>query len=312
MNEPQRHRGHRGKTTPRKTKNGLLFSLCFFTLCPLCLCGSFSFAADPVRITADGSFKQHLQWSPDGKQFLFTRIHQGKMALWTMAADGSGMNRLLPNHAEPHFDGHWSKDGKQIVYVYDKLEGTDGKLRIHVCASDGADDKVLIPHKAFEETPRWSPDGKLVLWVSTRDGNPELYTVDAEGKNQKRLTSEVAFDFHPAWSPDGTMVAFSSGRTGRQKLYTMKADGTGVKRLTDGEFLDSWPAWSPDGKRIAFVSHRAGNYDIYLIGADGTGLVRLTEHTAQDTSPTWSPDGKRLAFVSTRDGGSDVYVIEVK
>ena len=47
----------------------------------------------PVRITRDGSFKQHLQWSPDGKQLLFTRIHQGKMALWTINADGSGVKR---------------------------------------------------------------------------------------------------------------------------------------------------------------------------------------------------------------------------
>src|SRR5436305_13158532 len=103
---------------------------------------------EPARLSTDGSFKQHLQWSPDGKHFLFTRIHEGKMALWVMAADGTGMKRLLPNHAEPHFDGHWSPDGKRVVYVYDHLEGTDGKLRINVCAADGSDDKSLIPHKA--------------------------------------------------------------------------------------------------------------------------------------------------------------------
>ena len=111
------------------------------------------------------------------------------------------LKRLLPEHKEPHFDGHFSPDGKQIVYVYDKLQGTDGKLRINVCAADGSDDKTLVPHKAFEESPRWSPDGKLVLWVSTRDKNPDLYTVDADGKNEKRLTTDPAYDLHPAWSP---------------------------------------------------------------------------------------------------------------
>jgi TolB protein len=273
---------------------------------------SFSLCGEPVRLTTDGSFKQHVQWSPDGKTLLFTRIHEGKMALWTMPADGGEMKRLLPEHKEPHFDGHFSSDGKRIVYVYDNLQGTDGHLRINVCASDGSDDKILIPHKAFEESPRWSPDGKLVLWVSTRDKNPDLYTVDAEGKNEKRLTSDPANDLHPAWSPDGKQIAFSSARSGKQKIHVMNADGSEVKKVTDGEFLDSWPVWRPDGKKIAFVSNRSGNYDIWLMNPDGSGLVNLTDNPAQDTSPAWHPKGKKLAFVSTRDGGSDIYVIETK
>ena len=268
--------------------------------------------AEPVRITADGSFKQHLQWSPDGKRFLFTRIHQGKMALWTMTAEGKELSRLLPNHDQPHFDGHWSADGKRIVYVFDQLQGSDGKLAIHTCAADGSDDKTLVPHKAFEESPRWSPDGKLVVWVSTRDKNPELYTVTADGKDIVRLTTEIGFDLHPAWSPDGERIAFASGRTGKQKIHVMKADGTGTKPITDGDGLDAWPAWRPDGKQIAFVSNRTGNYDLWLANDDGTGPVNLTVSKAQDTSPAWSPDGKKLAFISTRDGGSDMYILDVK
>src|SRR4026209_1232007 len=89
---------------------------------------TFLIAAEPLQLTKDGSFKQNLQWSPDGKTLLFTRIHQGKISLWTMPAVGWGMKRLLPDHTEPHFDGHFSKDGKRIVYVYDQLQGTDGKL----------------------------------------------------------------------------------------------------------------------------------------------------------------------------------------
>ncbi len=267
---------------------------------------------EPTRLTTDRSFKQHIQWSPDGKTLLFTRIHQGKMALWTMPANGGEMKRLLPEHKEPHFDGYFSPDGKRIIYVYDQLQGTDGKLRINICNADGSDDQTLIPHKAFEESPRFRPDGKTVLWVSTRGKNPDLYIVDSSGKNEKRLTNDPAYDLHPAWSSDGTRIVFASGRSGRQKIHIMNADGSGVKKLTDGEFLDAWPAWRPGSKQIAFVSNRSGNYDIWLMNIDGTGLVNLTENKAQDTSPAWSKDGKKLAFVSTRAGGSDIYVIEVK
>src|SRR5436189_4173841 len=121
-------------------RDAFLRLICAAFVPPSCLCGDAT-AAEPARLTSDGSFKQHLQWSPDGKTLLFTRIYQGKMALWTMPADGGEMKRLLPNHIEPHFDGHWAKDGKRIVYVYDRLEGSDGKLRINVCSADGSDDQ---------------------------------------------------------------------------------------------------------------------------------------------------------------------------
>jgi TolB protein len=297
---------------PAASKGGCLVAIA--TVACLVLGGLRAAGAEPepARLTTDGSFKQHLQWSPDGKTLLLTRIHQGKMALWTLPAAGGEMKRLLPEHKEPHFDGHFSPDGKRIVYVYDNLQGTDGKLRINVCSADGTDDKTLVPHAAMEESPRWSPDGKHVLWVSTRGKNPDLYVVDADGKGEKRLTSDLAADLHPAWSPDGKRIAFSSGRSGRQKIHAMATDGSDTKKLTNGEFLDAWPAWRPGGKQIAFTSNRSGDSDIWLMSADGTGLVNLTGNPAQDTSPAWSPDGTRLAFVSTRGGGSDVYVAGVK
>src|SRR5262245_41568702 len=104
---------------------GLFLSLS--SLCPLCLFGEKPPAV--LRLTTDGGLKQHLQWSPDGSKFLFTRIHEGKMALWTMNADGSDLKPLLPP-TTPLFDGHWSPDGKRIAYVHDTLQGTDGKLQI--------------------------------------------------------------------------------------------------------------------------------------------------------------------------------------
>jgi len=110
-------------------------------------------AAEPVRVTKDASFKQHLQWSPDGSRFLLTRIHEKKLAVWTMAADGSDLKRLVAADT-PNFDAHWSPDGKKVVFVQDILQGTDGKLQIDTINSDGTDQKNVIPHKAFEESPR--------------------------------------------------------------------------------------------------------------------------------------------------------------
>ena len=81
----------------------------------LFLCDLRGLCGDPVRLTTDGSFKQNLHFAPDGKTVLFTRIHQGKMALWTMSADGTDLKRLLPGHDTPHFDGHFSPDGRRVA-----------------------------------------------------------------------------------------------------------------------------------------------------------------------------------------------------
>jgi TolB protein len=289
---------------------GLLSLLVLSSLCPPCLCGE---KTEPIRLTKDGDFKQHLQWSPDGKHFLLTRIHDGKMGLWIMNADGSGLKPLIaPPPATPHFDGHWSPDSKKIVYVHDILQGTDGKLQINSVNADGGDSKVLIPHKAFEESPRWSPDGKRLAWVSTRDGNQEIYTANSDGKDIKRLTSEIALDNNPSWSPDGKRLAFASARAGNFEIFVTDADGGNVRRLTNHRALDYWPVWSPDGKRIAFTSNRDGNYELYVMNAGGSNLRNLTRHAGQDNYASWSPDGKRIAFISNRNGGHDVYVMDVK
>src|SRR5262245_32270549 len=84
----------------------------------------------PDCLTKDGDYKQHLSWSPDGKKFLFTRLHKGKMGLWIMNSDGTDLKPLL-NLDTPHFDGHWAPDSKRIIYVHDILQGTDGKLQIN-------------------------------------------------------------------------------------------------------------------------------------------------------------------------------------
>jgi TolB protein len=312
----------------------------YSSLCPLCLCGESS---SPTRLTTDGDFKEKLQWSPDGSKILMTRIHEGKMGLWTMNTDGTELKRLFKHDEAPDFDGHWSPDSKRIVFVFDVLQGTDGKLHIHTINADGTDNKVLIPNKAFEESPRWSPDGKQLAFVSTRDGNQEIYVATfspphpgplppggegvpssplpsgGEGKgeggtakNIKRLTNELAADNNPSWSPDGKQLAFASHRHGNWEIYVMNADGANVRRLTNHPSMDYWPASSPDGKQIAFTSNRDGNYEIYVMNADGSDPRNLTRNAATDNFAAWSPDGKKLAFVSNRSGASEVYVVDVK
>src|SRR5262249_59156014 len=124
-------RGRRERREGMNTSGPIACALAM-VLAPWPGAGQRPAAPAPVRLTRDGGFKQHLQWSPDGRHFLLTRIHEGRMALWTMRADGSDLRPLLkaaPNTLS--FDGHWSPDGKEVVFVHDTQQGTEGKLQIN-------------------------------------------------------------------------------------------------------------------------------------------------------------------------------------
>ncbi len=265
------------------------------------------------RLVKLPGFMQHLQWSPDGKKFLFTRIHAGKMGLWTVNIDGSELTLLLPKANTPHFDAHWAPDSKRVLFVYDILQGTDGKLQLDIMNADGSGQKNLLAHKGtFEESPRYSRDGTKILWTSTRNKNQDIWFMDADGKNQKALTNDLAIDNSPTWSPDGKRIAFASARAGSLDIWVMNADGSEQKRLTDHPRMDYWPSWSPDGKTIAFTTNRDGNYEIYLMNSDGTNQRNVTTHPSNDNWATWSPDSRRLAWITNRDGDYAIYVAEVK
>jgi len=263
-----------------------------------------------VKVTNDGSFKSHLVWSPDGKKLLFTRIHQGKMELCTVKAEKSAevIALVVPSPNTPHFDGHWSADGKSIAYVHDILQGTDGKLQINEVLADGTGAKVLIPHKAFEESPRYSPDGKHLAWVSARDGNQEIYSMELANQKVQRLTQDQGFDNNPNWKPDGSRIVYSSSKFGNFEIISMKKDGTGVLRLTNDSAMDVWPVYSPDGKAIAFTSNRTGSYNIFVMNEDGSGVRNITNNKSINNFAAWSPDGNRIAFISNLQGSYEVYI----
>jgi Tol biopolymer transport system component len=161
-------------------------------------------------------------------------------------------------------------------------------------------------------TPRWSPDGRRVVFSSNRahyegaqpeQGTPDLdlWVVNADGSGLERLTTDPANENDPAWSPDGAAIVFSSDRESRGDLYQLAVATKAVTRLTR-HFVGRaiMPAPSAGPPRIAFAAQtlRVGafwDYQIHVRQADGT--TTPVASPAGACWPRWSPDGQRMAHV---------------
>jgi Tol biopolymer transport system component len=216
--------------------------------------------SDQRRLTPNQQGDDWPVWSPDGQQIAFGSFRALNWDVWVMNADGIGHRNLTRNRAQDYFPT-WSPDGRKIAFTR-----TRNSSRFHghpfelwVMNADGSGQRRLtretwhVPglplawsESDYGKRPRWSPDGRKLLFVSRRDGNPEVYVVDADGGGQRRLTRNPADDRDPAWSPDGRKIAFISTRDGERAIYVMNADGGQPRSVTRGiRRLGVGFAWSP-------------------------------------------------------------------
>lgn len=165
-------------------------------------------------------------------------------------------------------------------------------------------------------SPRLSPDGNKIAYLSDKNGYSDLYIISAiDGKILKHLIKgERSSGFESlhiqrggiTWSPDGKKIGLIAKSQGKDLLYiidvnTAKIEGKYEFEL-DGVFS---PDWSPEGNKIVFVGIKDGFSDLYSFDLSTDELIRLTSDIYDDRDPAWSKDGTRLAFSSDRPNGNE-------
>jgi len=202
-------------------------------------------------------------------------------------------------------EGTWicldiSPDGKTLLFdmmgdLY-KMPATGGKA------------ERITSGMPYDVHPRYSPDGKHVVFISDKSGSDNIWTMELESKEMKQITEDKKDNYFSAvWTPDGNYIIGAKGRRNIKLHIYHKDTGSGAQLIKKPENLKAIdPALSPDGKTLYF-SQRSGawNYNAqfpqYQIGAYDMEKGDMTEITARYGSaftPVPSPDGKWLVYGS--------------
>ena len=167
---------------------------------------------------------------------------------------------------------------------------------------DGSALKRLTSDSGRDIHPYITPDGKKILFNSTRGNSPnfEIYSIDIDGNNLKRLTKSVDEKTCARLSPDGSRIVYLEGSAAlrNDEIVVTDPNGQYARNVTNSAAAEGWPVWSPDGRHIYYCSDDSGTFCIYEMKSDGSEKKRITtiQHPFMDARPEISADGKTLVF----------------
>ena len=271
----------------------------------------------PRRITFDNRLMTGLAWTPDSKELIFSSNRGGaSWGLWRVSAAG-GVPERVSVGSEHAFMPSVSLRGNRLIYSSGFWNENIWRVAV------GSDHRLGKPQRFIyssmqEEGPHYSPDGKRIVFQSTRSGNFEIWRSDADGTNLVQLTSFGGpLTGTPRWSPDGRQIACDSRPGAHPNIHIVSADGGPVRRLPNDSSDDAVPSWSHDGRWIYFASNRSGTWQVWKRTVDGGQPVPVTKdggfaafESADGKSIYYTKFNEKGIWQAAIDGGQEVKVVD--
>lgn len=254
-----------------------------------------------------------LAWSADGK--------------WLLALDRRRIIRISSESGEkrtltsppPTISGDGSlavsPDGKTLAFTRTITDLVSDIYTVPISKDllPTGEPQRITSHSKEITGLAWTPDGRGLVFPSTRGGRLELWRAPARPSGEPvRLAVTGDDPFDPAISRQAHRLVYSH-KFGYQNIWRVLIQGKQAgeaANLVPSTREEDHPRYSPDGKRIAFEASFSGSEEIWVANADGSNPVQLTSFDAWAGSPSWSPDGRKIAFDCNATGNWDIYMID--
>ena len=207
-----------------------------------------------------------------------------------------------------------SPDGNTIAYVVGTVDLTKDKQpgNLWLAKWDGSENRALTFGENKQSHPRWSPDGKWLAFLSSREDeneNDQLWVLSSAGGEAERLTQEKGSVDDFAWSPDSKRIVLVVHDPDPREPEAKEKEKKTVPPIVIDRFQFKQDI---DGYLTNRYSH------LRLLDLATRKFSPLTSGPHDDLLPAWSPDGNEIAFVTKRGDDTDrnenwdVYVIAAK
>jgi TolB protein len=201
-------------------------------------------------------------------------------------------------------------------WVYEHLTGKVGvfntkvayvmhhghRYELQVADTDAFNPQTPFASKEPILSPRWSPDGRSLAYVSFELNKPAVFVQSLATGERRAVAAFKGSNSAPAWFPDGRSLAVVLTRDGMSQLYRVYLDGSPLQRIMHSSSIDTEPDVSPDGRSILFVSDRGGTPQIYKLDLASESISRQTFEGSYNVSPHFSPDSRSFVYIR-REGG---------
>ena len=235
-------------------------------------------------------------------------IRGQRMLSLTVSADEKKWRRMAHMIADAIYTSITGETGffnTQIAFVEPTTKrGRDLNTCVKIMDIDGDPDSItkMTDGNSLVLTPRYSPDGKSLVYVRIDKNTGEVYIIDRVTKVSRLMGRYKGLNFAPRYSPDGKKIVFSIAKGTTTAVYEQNLLNNELKQLTQHNGIDTSPGYSPNGKKIVFVSDREGKPQLFKMNTDGSKSERISFQKGTYTQPCWSPRGDLIAYTFQKEG----------
>ena len=241
---------------------------------------------------------------------LFDVAKQSQLATITYVASASQLRGTAHKIADEIYEKLIGEKGifsTRIAYVLKR----GNRFDLQVADADGYNPQSILSSLEPIRSPKWSPDGSKLAYVSFENRKSSVFVQDLVTGKRTMVANFRGDNYAPNWSPDGAKLVVTLSKDSVAQIYVIPATGGDAVRVVESASMDFNATFTGDGKDIIFVSERSGGAQLYSVPADGGTPRRLTFEGGNNTNPRMSPDGKLVAFVSREAGRLRIATLEL-